>query len=207
LRPVTQLLGARVGTQVFSAIGVGFDVLPRELLSAQLEAWMLPTTSSQADVTVSGGAYTSSPNGEIIVPAEWQLSVRTAPLKHGDFSIVAGGGGGIPLTQDAITTPRFRFTLGVRWAPETRLPAGEEHVTAPPGGAPALPPAAAIDLRLAAAKDVCTDEPDLVDGFKDTDGCPDEDQDKDGVDDRLDKCPLVPEDFQGLTDGCPEKKP
>ena len=62
-----------------------------------------------------------------------------------------------------------------------------------------------VDLHIAGAKDVCTSDPDLVDGFKDTNGCPDEDQDKDGVPDRLDKCPMVPEDFVGLTDGCPEK--
>jgi OOP family OmpA-OmpF porin len=207
LRPATQLLGARVGTQIVTALGVGFDVLPRELLSAQLEAWALPTTDQQADVTLAGNVYSSTPNGQFIVPAEWQLSVRTAPIHAGDFSILAGGGGGIPLTNEgSITTPRFRFTLGVRWAPEGRENAGEP-TTSPSPTAP--PPAAssAVDLRLASAKDVCTDEPDLVDGFKDTDGCPDEDQDKDGIDDRLDKCPLVPEDFQGLTDGCPEKKP
>jgi OOP family OmpA-OmpF porin len=205
LRPATQLLGARVGTQIVTALGVGFDVLPRELLSAQLEAWALPTTDQQADVTLAGNVYSSTPNGQFIVPAEWQLSVRTAPVHAGDFSILAGGGGGIPLTNEgSITTPRFRFTLGVRWAPEGREAAGESPTTPT---TPAAAQSSVVDLRLASAKDACTDEPDIVDGFKDTDGCPDEDQDKDGVDDRLDKCPLVPEDFQGLTDGCPEKKP
>jgi hypothetical protein len=199
VRPVAQLLGARVGTQLLGALGVGFDILPRELLSAQLEAWALPGTVGQADVTLLGGVYSSNPNGTLVVPAEWQLSVRTAPLRHGDFSVVAGGGGGIPLTQDAITTPRFRFTLGVRWAPEGR----EDRDAAPAPAGDVVP----VDLQLAGAKDPCTSEPDLVDGFTQSDGCPDEDQDKDGIDDRLDKCPLVPEDFQGLTDGCPEKKP
>jgi hypothetical protein len=210
LRPVTQLLGARVGTQLVTALGVGFDILPRELLSAQLEAWALPTTSEQADVNLTGNVYGSTPNGKLITPAEWQLSVRTAPLRAGDFSILAAGGGGIPLTSDAaITTPRYRFTLGVRWAPEGRPSAADEHVTVP-GSTPASQSPAStssvVDLNLAGARDNCSVEPDLVDGFKDTDGCPDEDQDKDGVDDRLDKCPLVSEDFQGLTDGCPEKK-
>ena len=60
-----------------------------------------------------------------------------------------------------------------------------------------------VDLGLAAAHDPCTSDPDVVDGFKDTDGCPDEDQDKDGVPNRFDKCPLVAEDYAGLTDGCP----
>ena len=42
------------------------------------------------------------------------------------------------------------------------------------------------------------------DGFKADDGCPDEDQDKDGIPDRYDLCPLIPDDLAGLPDGCPE---
>jgi len=29
---------------------------------------------------------------------------------------------------------------------------------------------------------------------------------KDGIDDRFDRCPSLPEDFVGLADGCPEKR-
>jgi hypothetical protein len=202
LRPTTELLGARVGTQLLTVAGVGYDVLPHELLSASLEAWAL----SSSDMT----------------PAEWHLAARSAPLRGGDLSIEIGGGGGIPTSSDAaLTTPRMRFTLGVRWAPLARDSDGDgvtdaadacPDVAAPgtPNGCPRTPasePAApAVDLHLAGAKDVCTDEPNVVDGFKDDDGCPDEDWDKDGVPNRMDQCPLVPEDFVGLTDGCPEKK-
>ena len=143
------------------------------------------------------------PNGQTIAPAEWQVSARTAPLRSGDFAVQLGGGGELPLTNGAITMPRFRFTLGLRWAP------GGRPVPAAPAAALPVPAAAAaaiVDLHVAGARDVCTSDPDTVDGFKDTDGCPDEDQDKDGVDDRLDRCPMVPEDFVGLTDGCPEKQ-
>jgi OOP family OmpA-OmpF porin len=117
LRRTTELLGARVGTQLVTALGAGFDFLPRELFSATLEAWALPTFAEQDTV----GASSATPNGGHITPAEWLLSVRSAPLASGDLSVQLGGGSGIPLGGDLpITTPRFRLTLGVRWAPVAR---------------------------------------------------------------------------------------
>lgn len=121
VRPTTELLGARIGTQIVAEAGVGYEVLRHEMLSAALEAWALPTLSEQADVLRQGGALVSQPNGGHIVPAEWQLSARTVPVRGGDFAIQLGGGGGIPLgSESATTTPRFRFTLAVRWAPHAR---------------------------------------------------------------------------------------
>jgi hypothetical protein len=220
LRPTTQVLGARVGTQLVTVVGAGYDILPtRELLTATLEAWALPTFAEQNEIANPNGVYVSTPDGKHILPAEWQLSVRTAPMRGGDLSVQAGGGGGIPLTSDSgITTPHVRFTLGIRWAPlardtdgdgvldsQDRCPTEAAHThsgcpaTAPPVSAPA------VDLHLSTAHDACTTEPELVDGFKDSDGCPDEDQDKDGIPDRFDKCPLAAEDFAGPADGCPEK--
>jgi len=57
--------------------------------------------------------------------------------------------------------------------------------------------------------DKCPDIPEDIDGFEDTDGCPeggDRDSDGDGIPDRLDKCPLEPEDRDGFQDddGCPD---
>jgi outer membrane protein OmpA-like peptidoglycan-associated protein len=54
--------------------------------------------------------------------------------------------------------------------------------------------------------DLCPKEPEDMDGFEDTDGCPDPDNDKDGVLDAQDKCPNVPEDRDGYmdSDGCPD---
>jgi hypothetical protein len=209
VRPVTELLGARVGTQLLAELGVGYDILPRGLLSATAEAWALPSLVEQHDLQApQPDVLVSVPNGKTIAPAEWQFSLHTEPLR-GDVSIQAGGGGAIPFGSDTfITTPRFRFTLGVRWAPTTVPAAPAGHVTeAPRAAAEATPPQPpSVDLHLSSDKDVCKDAPDLVDGFRDDDGCPDEDQDKDGIPDRLDQCPLVPEDFAGLTDGCPDKK-
>jgi hypothetical protein len=121
IRGENELLGARVGTQLVAALGVGCRILRDELLDAALEAWALPTLAEQDTVTLIGGAYVATPNGKAIVPAEWQLSLRSAPLRPGDLSIQLGGGGGIPLSGELpITTPRFRFTLGLRWAPRYR---------------------------------------------------------------------------------------
>jgi hypothetical protein len=203
LRPTTELDGARIGTQLVTALGVGVDILPRELLSATVEGWVLPNFAEQHDVSVSDFSRVSTPNGKYIAPAEWQAAVRTAPLLAGDLSVQLGGGSGLPITSGAPTMPNYRFTLGVRWAPTGR-PVAHPSAGPPPPSANTPP---VVDLHLAGAKDVCTSEPDLVDGFKDNDGCPDEDQDKDGIPDRLDQCPLVPEDFAGPNDGCPEKQP
>jgi OmpA-OmpF porin, OOP family len=97
IRPTTQLLDARIGSQFVGALGIGYDILPRELLAVALEAWALPT---------------------YVTPAEWQVSLRSSPLRAGDLSLQLGGGAGIPFGGDLpLTTPRFRFTFGVRWAP------------------------------------------------------------------------------------------
>jgi OmpA-OmpF porin, OOP family len=122
LRPTTELLGARIGTQLLAAIGFGFDILPRDKLSLSAEGWALPGLVQQRDL-LSGeppGVFVSNANGNgrYISPAEWQLAVRTAPLRSTDLSFQASGGGAIPLDGGTpVTTPRFRFTLGVRWAP------------------------------------------------------------------------------------------
>lgn len=52
--------------------------------------------------------------------------------------------------------------------------------------------------------DKCPTVPEDIDGFEDSDGCPDYDNDKDGIPDSLDKCPNVKEDFDGFQDkdGC-----
>jgi outer membrane protein OmpA-like peptidoglycan-associated protein len=71
--------------------------------------------------------------------------------------------------------------------------------------------------------DKCPNEPEDIDGFEDSDGCPDPDNDKDGICDPwvaekgllekyasvckgTDKCPNVPEDLDGFQDddGCPD---
>ncbi|HEV3192235.1 MAG TPA: hypothetical protein VGY54_17105 [Polyangiaceae bacterium] len=114
LRPTTELLGARVGSQIFGAAGAGIHLLPRGLLSATLEYWELLTLVGQDDVVRESGAYRSVPGQKLLAPAEWLLSIRTEPLGRRDLSIQLGGGGGV---WSNVTEPRFRFTLALRWAP------------------------------------------------------------------------------------------
>lgn len=53
--------------------------------------------------------------------------------------------------------------------------------------------------------DQCPADPEDVDGFEDTDGCPDPDNDQDRIPDAVDRCPNEPETYNGMTDedGCP----
>jgi outer membrane protein OmpA-like peptidoglycan-associated protein len=59
------------------------------------------------------------------------------------------------------------------------------------------------------AQDACPDRPEDIDGFEDSDGCPDIDNDLDRVLDIADKCPNVPETYNGFEDddGCPDTLP
>jgi hypothetical protein len=105
IRPVAELLGARIGSQLLGALGLGVDLLPNERLAATLEAWALPTLAGQSSAEGNAGA---------LVPAEWQLSLRTSPMPSHEVSVQLGGGGAI---GDAVTTPQVRIVLSLRWAP------------------------------------------------------------------------------------------
>jgi outer membrane protein OmpA-like peptidoglycan-associated protein len=54
--------------------------------------------------------------------------------------------------------------------------------------------------------DACPNQPEDKDQFLDEDGCPDPDNDQDGILDSADECPGDPEDLDGFEDedGCPE---
>jgi outer membrane protein OmpA-like peptidoglycan-associated protein len=55
--------------------------------------------------------------------------------------------------------------------------------------------------------DGCPDDAETVNGYKDTDGCPETDTDGDGIFDEVDACVSEPETVNGFEDedGCPEK--
>ena len=56
------------------------------------------------------------------------------------------------------------------------------------------------------SNDDCPNQAEDMDGWQDADGCPDIDNDGDGILDKDDKCPNVAEDMNGYedADGCPE---
>jgi hypothetical protein len=115
IRKTSEFVGARVGTQASVGLGVGFDIFSRERLSVMLEARALPTFSEQHDAS---STTTSSPNGRHITPAEWTLGARSAPFAGSDLALMIGGGTAIPFGGEAaITAPRYRFVLGIAYAP------------------------------------------------------------------------------------------
>jgi hypothetical protein len=119
-RPVTEFAGARIGSQITTALGAGFDILPRDVLAVLLEGRAYVNLAEQHTSQQSAFGIRSVPNGETIVPAEWLLGLRSAPVFNGDLSFYGGGGGPIPLSGEPTTVPRFRFVLGVTYAPMQR---------------------------------------------------------------------------------------
>lgn len=121
LRPTTEFAGARIGSQLTTALGAGFDILKeRDWLSFLLEGRAYYNFPEQHETQQSAFGITSHPNGTHIIPAEWMAGLRSAPLLAGDVSFFLGGGGPIPFSEAAITNPRFRFVLGVTYAPVGR---------------------------------------------------------------------------------------
>jgi hypothetical protein len=120
IRPVTEFAGARVGTQLAVGLGAGYDILDKEYLSFLAEARGYVNFAEQHDTTQSAFGTTSQGNGKHIVPAEWFVGLRSAPIFGGDVSFFGGGGGPIPISDSAITVPRFRFLLGAVYAPLNR---------------------------------------------------------------------------------------
>jgi OmpA-OmpF porin, OOP family len=98
------------------------------------------------------------------------------------IAVVAGGGGGL---IKGIGSPDVRAFLSIGYAPDIRDTDGD----AVPNG-----------------RDECPLVPEDRDGFKDSDGCPDDDNDGDRRDDAIDKCPNEAEDIDGFDDddGCPD---
>ncbi|WP_437752907.1 OmpA family protein [Sorangium sp. So ce1389] len=207
LRGSSTLVSTAVGSQLLGALGAAVDVLPDRWLTASAEAFALYTLTEQP----AGGAAP--------VPAEWIISATSAPLLAGDISLSAGGGGSIPLASEgALTAPRFRFNLGVRYAPTGRdadadgvldrddkcpLVAEDRDGFQDADGCP--DPDNDGD-RIPDERDRCRDERETIDGFQDGDGCADADDDSDGVPDDDDTCRNAAEDRDGFqdSDGCPD---
>ncbi len=187
LRKASTVGGARVGSQALAAIGVGFDVLPRELLSTHLEAYTLPSLERQYEPArdEGSGRVRLDAGGAALAPTEWLATVRSSPALGGDFSVQAGGGTALPIAPDSATQPRFRFVLGLRYAPLGR-----------DSDADGVPD----------RDDQCPERPEDRDGFEDGDGCPDPDNDRDGIPDAQDRCRDKAEDRDNVqdADGCPD---
>jgi OmpA-OmpF porin, OOP family len=150
LRSTTEFAGARVGSQGSAALGAGFDILPSDVLAAIAEIRVLPGFVKQSTLVQTSNGFSRELISAIAAPAEWSVGVRSAPLFGGDLAFQLMGGSGIPLSSDAaLGTPRFRFTLGIRYAPINRDSDGDgitDKLDLCPNEAPGkLPPEAPRD--------------------------------------------------------------
>ncbi len=211
LRGTSSLAGAEVGSQLEGALGATYDILPDRWLTAGAEAFALYTLGDQRPPSRGGEPDPA------LVPAEWIVSASTAPLLAGDVVLSLGGGGPIPFSSEsALTAPRFRFDLGLRYAPTGRDADGDRvldrddrcvDVAEDRDGfqdADGCPEPDNDGDRIPDDRDRCRDEAETVDGFQDTDGCPDLDDDSDRIPDDEDRCRNEAEDRDGFedADGC-----
>ncbi len=121
-------------------------------------------------------------------PAEALGSLRFFATPH--IAIDVGGGAGLNTGYGAAP---FRVVAGLAWIDQKVPP----------------PRALVIDADhdgIADEDDKCPRQAEDLDGYEDTDGCPEADNDGDGIADAADKCPLAAEDMDGFQDGdgCPD---
>ena len=124
-----------------------------------------------------------------------------------NLNLFAAGGAGL---NEAVGTPDWRVLAGLRVSARgaERVAAVEATVVAevePPAPAPEPAPEPTPDTdgdTLADDVDRCVSDPEDADRFEDTDGCPDPDNDKDGVLDTADPCPLEAGPVENK--GCPD---
>ncbi len=100
----------------------------------------------------------------------------------GDFVMLAGGGAGL---NSGVGNPDFRVFGSVGYTPMAQDSDGD---------------------GIADEIDNCPTESEDVDGFEDSDGCPDLDNDSDGIADKEDSCTDEAEDIDKFedADGCPD---
>lgn len=113
---------------------------------------------------------------------EWLAGARARIARGVDLTLAAGAG-----LADGVGTPDWRVVVGLTFtsSPDDRDADGIPDVV-----------------------DACPDEPEDVDGFADSDGCPDPDNDGDGILDVEDGCPNEPETQNMIADddGCPDSE-
>ena len=119
LRPTTEFAGARVGTQLATGLGAGYDILDRERLSVMAEARSYVNFAEQHD-TAQSAFGTTSRQRQIDHPCgvAARRSHRAAP--RGRHLLSRRRRRPIPIGDAAITVPRFRFVLGAIYAPTAR---------------------------------------------------------------------------------------
>jgi hypothetical protein len=115
LAPAVNLGTVREGSALTAALGVSFTLLDDPVLAVAVETSLAPHLARRPAGT---------PDGTLDLPAEWLASLRLVPEK--DWSIVAGAGSGLPLSEVrdpgsprtsslAVGSPDFRLVALVRY--------------------------------------------------------------------------------------------
>jgi outer membrane protein OmpA-like peptidoglycan-associated protein len=159
----------------------------------------------------------------LVVGAGAPIAVSSARMTLNSGVIAEGyGGGGIRLDTNKGFTMRFDARVSIIPGENPPLVSaeveigigiefqlGRKHAKTPE----VVPPDKVEPDRdgdgIPDAIDKCPDRPEDMDGFEDTDGCPDIDNDGDHVLDIADKCQTQPETINGFEDddGCPDTVP
>jgi outer membrane protein OmpA-like peptidoglycan-associated protein len=163
------------------------------------------TLTGEVFGTRTAGGYHSAPApGETMGPSEALTTIEalaSARVQLGrSLSLTVGGGRGV---TSSIGSPDLRGVVVVAFTPTARAVAPRR---ADPRLASGDPTERDVDLdRVPDAADRCPSDPEDRDRFEDDDGCPDLDNDKDGVADATDACPEA-EDKDSFedSDGCPD---
>jgi outer membrane protein OmpA-like peptidoglycan-associated protein len=194
----------------FSVVGnVGYHLRPttevNNLVVDDAITWgvgvRVPTPLDELKVLASVfGAIPLDKNVDPSDPTQTVSDLRSTPIELdvaaeltlGDFVGTAGAGFGL---TEGFGSPDYRLFLSFGYVPRCQDPDGD---------------------GLCSRIDECPEAPEDFDGFEDGDGCPDLDNDKDGVPDVSDgapdstgfgRCRDNPEDKDGFedADGCPDK--
>jgi large repetitive protein len=177
-------------------LALGDELLARVAADVRLDA-VTSLFAELASVTALASPWASAKQS----PLELLLGGRE---RFGDLQLFGALGPGL---AQGYGTPLFRLVVGGSWsngsldvAHDTHDGEGD-HAAEPDKDKDGIPD----------ARDKCPSEPETKNGYKDDDGCPDQnphevDTDKDGVMDDVDKCPNEPEDKDGFQDddGCPD---
>jgi hypothetical protein len=120
LRRVVSFGSVREGSELTTALGLGFTLLQRPVLALGLEAFLrAPLVSPPL------GA-----EGDRNLPAEWLLAARFRPHPDARWALQGGAGTGLPLSRArpdresravlGVTAPRLRVLAAFRYALERR---------------------------------------------------------------------------------------
>ncbi len=136
-----------------------------------------------------------------------RLSPGVSFTPNGGFYLTLGGD--INLSSDTLVEYQLDGSYigagGSDYAVATRIEP-QWRVNATIGWAGFILPQDADQDGIKDNEDRCPQDPEDLDGFEDSDGCPDTDNDNDGIPDLKDKCPNDPEDTDNFEDedGCPD---